>query len=176
MTATESISPFSAPEAAAARVERDGAVACRLVAGDAERDLHLRIRHEVFVAEQAVFTPSDRDEHDDEPTTHHAVGLLGSVAAGAVRFYPLAEPGLWKGDRLAVLPAFRHHRLGPPLVRFAVATAAAAGGQQMIAYIQPQNVALFSRLGWRPVGEPVEYVGRPHQQVVIDLAARASQG
>lgn len=176
MTATGSISPFSAPEAATARVERGGDVSCRLVDGDAERDLHLRIRHEVFVAEQEVFTPSDRDEHDDDAATRHALGLLGSVAAGAVRFYPLDEPGLWKGDRLAVLPAFRHYRLGPPLVRFAVATAAAAGGQQMLAYIQPQNVALFSRLGWRPVGEPVSYVGRPHQQVVIDLTAQASQG
>lgn len=176
MTATGSISPFTAPEAATALVDEDGAVSCRLVDGDDERELHLRIRHEVFVAEQRVFSPSDRDERDAEPATRHALGLLGSVAAGAVRFYPLAEPGVWKGDRLAVLPAFRHHRLGPPLVRFAVATAAAAGGSQMIAHIQPQNVALFARLGWRPVGEPVEYVGRPHQQVVIDLTAHASPG
>jgi putative N-acetyltransferase (TIGR04045 family) len=169
MATTGSISPFSAPETASAQVERDGAVSCRLVGDAAERELHLRIRHEVFVAEQRVFAPSDRDERDAAGNTYHALGLLGSVAAGAVRFYPWGEPGVWKGDRLAVLAAFRVHRLGPPLVRFAVATAAEAGGTQMLAYVQPQNVAMFRRLGWRPVGEPIDYVGRAHQEVVIDL-------
>lgn len=176
MTATGSISPFSAPEPVAERAERDGAVSCRLVDGDDERELHLRIRYEVFVREQGIFAPTDRDEHDAEGAGRHALGLLGPLVAGVVRFYPLEEVGLWKGDRLAVLPAFRHHRLGPPLVRFAVQTAADAGGERMIAYVQPQNVRMFVRLGWYPVGEPTEYVGRPHQQVAIDLAAHASGG
>lgn len=173
MTTTGSISPFSAPETVAEQAERDGAITCRLVEGVDERDLHLRIRHEVFVREQHIFAPSDRDEYDTEDTTRHAVGLLGPLVAGVVRFYPLGE-GMWKGDRLAVMPAFRHHRLGPPLVRFAVRTAADAGGARMIAYLQPQNVRMFVRLGWRPVGEPVPYVGRPHQKVVIDLPEHAS--
>lgn len=174
MTPTESISPFSAPDTVAEQAERDGAISCRLVDGAEERDLHLRIRHEVFVREQRLFAPSDRDEHDTGGGAYHALGLLGSLVAGVVRFYPLGEDGTWKGDRLAVLPAFRHHRLGPPLVRFAVRTAADAGGARMIAYLQPQNVRMFVRLGWRPVGEPVPYVGRPHQKVVIDLPEHAS--
>jgi putative N-acetyltransferase (TIGR04045 family) len=154
--------------------ERAAPITCRLADGPEERELHLRIRHEVFVREQRLFSPGDRDERDAVATTRHAVGLLGPVVAGAVRFYPLDEAGLWKGDRLAVLAAFRHHKLGPPLVRFAVRSAADAGGEQMLAYIQPQNVRMFVRLGWRPVGEPVEYVGQPHQRVVIDLPEHAS--
>lgn len=176
MTATGSISPFSTPEAATHHAEQEQAVSCRLVGDPVERDLHLRIRHEVFVTEQGLFTSTDQDSQDALADTRHAVGLLGPVVAGGVRFYPLPESGLWKGDRLAVLPAFRHHRLGPPLVRFAVRTAADAGGERMIAYVQPQNVPMFVRLGWYPVGEPVEYVGRLHQQVGIDLAAHASRG
>lgn len=174
MTTTGSISPFSAPEAVTEEAERDGGASCRLVDGDDERELHLRIRHEVFVREQQIFAATDRDERDAAASTCHALGLLGSLVVGAVRFYPLDDAGRWKGDRLAVLPAFRHHRLGPPLVRFAVATAANAGGQQMVAYVQPQNVRMFTRLGWRTLGPPVEYVGRPHQQVVIDLTAHAA--
>lgn len=174
MTTTGSISPFSAPEAVAEQAERDGAISCRLAADAEERDLHWRIRHEVFVREQHIFAPSDRDERDADTATRHTLGLLGPLVAGVVRFYPLEEAGLWKGDRLAVLPAFRHHRLGPPLVRFAVRTAADAGGERMIAYVQPQNVRMFVRLGWCPVGEPVPYAGRPHQKVVIDLPGHAS--
>ena len=117
------------------------------------------------------------------PATVRILGLCGDVAGGAVRCYPLTEAptgdgvvdgvgsraGLWKGDRLAVLPSFRHNGLGAPLVRFAVRTAAEAGGGKMIAHIQPSNVGFFEHLGWYTVGGPVSYVGLPHQTMAIDL-------
>src|SRR5690606_41777161 len=80
------------------------------------------------------------------------------------------------GDRLAVLPEYRQLWLGGPLVKYAVATAAAAGGTRMIAYVQLTNVSFFRRLGWSKVDAPVAYVGVPHQQMSIDLtcALRAS--
>ncbi len=78
-------------------------------------------------------------------------------------------PGLWKGDRLAVLASYRHLGLGAPLVRFAVRTAGQLGGQQMEAFIQPANVAFFRWLGWRPAGSLVDYAGIPHQRMLIDL-------
>lgn len=145
------------------------AVTCHLAGTAAERELHHRIRHEVFVCEQAFFHVEDRDTHDTEPATLHALALLGQIAVGAVRLYELPHPGLWRGDRLAVLPEFRHRSIGVPLVRFAVRTAAERGGRQMVAHIQPQNVPFFCRLGWRPVGSITTYVGRPHQQMAIDL-------
>ena len=144
---------------------------CRVAADAAERELHLRIRLEVFVGEQRLFDTSDRDAHDDDPRTLHVLGLWGRVAAGTVRLYPLEEPGIWKGDRLAVLEPFRKHGLGGPLVRFAVSTAALAGGSEMLAQIQLPNVAFFERLGWRRRGEPSDYHGRLHQQMAISLTA-----
>jgi putative N-acetyltransferase (TIGR04045 family) len=92
------------------------------------------------------------------------------VAGGAVRLYPLDDVGEWKGDRLAVLPEFRKHGLGAPLVRFAVRTAGELGGRRMIAHIQPPNVRFFERLGWERVGEPMVYVGHPHQLMAIGLS------
>ena len=160
------VSPFStsaSPEAAGT------AVTCRLVANAAERELYQRIRLEVFVREQRLFDTSDRDGHDSDPQTLHVLGLWGRVAAGTVRLYPLDEPGLWKGDRLAVLGPFRKHGLGAPLVRFAVRTASELGGAEMVAQIQLPNVAFFERLGWRRRGEPADYCGRPHQQMAISL-------
>jgi putative N-acetyltransferase (TIGR04045 family) len=142
---------------------------CRLVATRDELDAHFAIRADVFVREQAMFADTDRDERDAADSTLHVLGFVGARPAGAVRLYPLDDQGLWQGDRLAVLREHRGRQLGGPLVRYAVQTAADRGGRQMLAYIQPANVAFFRHLGWRPQGAPLQYCGRTHQRMVIDL-------
>ncbi|MEW6473639.1 MAG: MSMEG_0567/Sll0786 family nitrogen starvation N-acetyltransferase [Actinomycetota bacterium] len=146
-------------------------ILCRPVAGPDETALHHWIRHTVFVEEQAVFAGCDRDAHDEFASTVKVLAWAGGEAGGAVRLYPL-EPGLWQGDRLAVLPAFRAWNLGGPLVRFAVDTAASLGGAEMVAHVQTANVRFFERLGWCRRGEPEIYVGLPHQLMSIDLTVR----
>ncbi len=166
------------PDAAAAiglaprhgvRACRSRALTCRVVQDAAQAREHARIRTEVFVAEQRLFAGTDADAHDEDPATLHVLGFVGDVAAGTVRLYPLEERGLWQGDRLAVLPEWRHDGLGAPLVRFAVATAGVLGGLRMVAMVQVPNVEFFVRLGWQPVGEPRPYVGVLHQQMAIGL-------
>jgi putative N-acetyltransferase (TIGR04045 family) len=165
-----------------ATASRPTGLACRAVSTAEELATHFRIRHQVFVIEQGLFRDADgsgsgwdRDVHDDDPATVHVVGLSDGVPCGTVRLYPVPEvPGRWKGDRLAVLDDQRRHGLGAPLVRFAVATAAARGGREMEAYIQPANVRFFELLGWRPIGELVSYAGIAHQRMLIGL--RVSQG
>ena len=171
------ISPFSR-SAEARPSARDGlALTCRIASTPEEVAIHLQIRDRIFVEEQEFFEGSDRDLHDDDSSTIHALGLYGAHAGGAVRLYPLEEPGLWKGDRLAVLPEFRK-LMGARLVRFAVKTAGERGGNLMIAHIQPQNVVFFKFLGWRPEGDLVEFQGHLHQKMAIPLqsAERAEQG
>ncbi len=150
-------------------------VECRNVATAAELALHLSIRRRVFVTEQGIFDVDDRDQHDDTAATVHVVGYLNGAAAGTVRLYPVRrEPDgsvLWQGDRLAVLPEYRCHRLGGPLVRYAVRTAGQVGGSRMIAHVQLANVVFFRHLGWTRVGEPELYAGVPHQRMSIGLAA-----
>ena len=146
-------------------------ILCRLVAGPGDAAIHHRIRHEVFVQEQGVFPGSDRDVHDDFASTIKVLAWAGGVPGGAVRLYPL-EPGIWQGDRLAVLPTFRAWNLGAPLVRFAVDTAGSLGGAEMVAHVQTGNVRFFERLGWCRRGEPEIYVGLPHQLMSIDLRVR----
>jgi putative N-acetyltransferase (TIGR04045 family) len=155
-------------------------IVCRPVAGPDEAALHHRIRHEVFVLEQEVFPTSDRDAHDTFRSTIKVVAWAASPdgrweAGGAVRLYP-REPGVWQGDRLAVLPPFRAWNLGGPLVRFAVDTAASLGGLEMLAHVQVANVRFFERLGWRRRGEPEVYVGLPHQLMAVDLTAADRPG
>jgi putative N-acetyltransferase (TIGR04045 family) len=143
------------------------ALACVLARDAADLEQHFRIRRQVFVEAQGLFVGDDRDARDDDPATLHAVGLVGDRVAGAVRLYRLAQPGLWKGDRLAVLPASRAHQLGALLVRFAVATAGELGGERMVAQIQLRNVHFFERLGWRPDGDRLIAYGVPHQPMAI---------
>lgn len=163
------ISPFSAPAEAEEALAQRHEITCLAATGPDQVAIHHEIRRRVFVEEQGFFEGSDRDDHDDDPATIKVLGLYGRVAGGAVRLYSLDDEGEWKGDRLAVLPEFRKHGLGAPLVRFAVRTAGERGGRRMIAHIQPPNVRFFERLGWERIGEPIDYVGRPHQLMAIPL-------
>ncbi|MEU1598669.1 MSMEG_0567/Sll0786 family nitrogen starvation N-acetyltransferase [Streptomyces sp. NPDC005708] len=148
---------------------RGGTLICRATAPQ-ERRLHHGIRRRVFVEEQGVFAASDLDSYDARDDVIHAIAIYNGIAAGTVRLFPIdRDTGLWQGDRLAVLPQFRVHGLGGPLVRFAVAVAAAAGGRQMLAHVQLANVRFFERLGWRRSAAVETYVGRPHQPMTIAL-------
>ena len=147
-------------------------VTCRTVQSALERREHNRVRRQVFVLEQGLFTEDDRDEHDDDPATIHVLGFVGASPSGTVRLYPFAttdEPRLWKGDRLAVSSEHRHAGLGAPLVELAVSLAGAAGGSRMVAWVQLANVPFFRHLGWEAIGAPESYVGELHQQMSIGL-------
>jgi putative N-acetyltransferase (TIGR04045 family) len=144
------------------------------VARDAdERRAHFTIRRAVFCAEQGMFAGADdRDARDAEAGTLHAVGAEAGLFGGTVRLYPLdvSDGLLWQGDRLAVLPAFRHGSLGGSLVRFAVRTAGERGGERMVAMIQLANVRFFLALGWSLDGDVVDFHGRAHQPMAIALS------
>jgi putative N-acetyltransferase (TIGR04045 family) len=131
-------------------------------------DEHLAVRHQVFVEQQGLFADTDVDEWDSRPSTLHAVAVADDVVVGTVRLYPLGD-GLWKGDRLAVLPSARVYRLGAALVQFAVATAGSLGGSRMVAQVQVSNVRFFERLGWSVDGEVAPYHGALHQPMAIAL-------
>jgi putative N-acetyltransferase (TIGR04045 family) len=153
-------------------------VECRSVRAAGELAAHRSIRRQVFVTEQGIFRSDDRDDRDDDPATVHVVGYVNGAPAGTVRLYPLGrETGgqvLWQGDRLAVLPEYRRHHVGGPLVRYAVRTAGELGGGRMIAHVQLANVVFFRYLGWALTGPPELYQGLPHQRMTIGLTGPAT--
>ncbi|MGH3321419.1 MAG: MSMEG_0567/Sll0786 family nitrogen starvation N-acetyltransferase [Streptosporangiaceae bacterium] len=170
-------SPAAEPAATETAQGRAPRLECRPAASAADLAAHYAVRRQVFVREQGIFPVDDGDGHDDAPDVIHVVGLVDGRVRGAVRLYPLDRAaGLWKGDRLAVLDNHRHHGLGAPLVRFAVRVAGQCGGREMVAYIQPDNARFFEHLGWRRVGGLEDYVGVPHQRMVIALAAANVSG
>ncbi|MDA0159675.1 GNAT family N-acetyltransferase [Solirubrobacter ginsenosidimutans] len=133
-----------------------------------ELSAHFAVRRRVFVEQQGLFEGSDRDAYDDLADTLHVVALVDGEVVGTVRLYPLGD-GLFKGDRLAVLPDARVHRLGGELVQFAVRTGGALGGSRMVAQVQVPNVRFFERLGWVRDGEAARYHGVMHQPMAIAL-------
>ncbi|MGH3452918.1 MAG: MSMEG_0567/Sll0786 family nitrogen starvation N-acetyltransferase [Nocardioidaceae bacterium] len=158
-------SPRAVPEAPAIP-----GVSCRRVNSTAEREDHFAIRHRIFVDEQAIFTESDLDAHDRDGAAIAINGYRDGIPAGTVRLFVLDEAsGIWQGDRLAVLSAYRLRGLGGPLVTAAVATAAVSGGTVMSAHIQPTNVRFFQRLGWKIQGGREIYAGLVHQPMAIVL-------
>lgn len=164
-TSSPSFSPRRAGGLAAAAPE----LACRVAVEPFERDGHFSVRRRVFCDEQELFDSDDRDARDERPDSLHVIGTVDARIEGAVRLYPLDEPGLWRGDRLAVLAGSRVRHLGALLVRFAVRTAGVRGGDRMVAHIQLRNVPFFAALGWRAEGEPAPFHGVDHQLMTIDL-------
>lgn len=132
------------------------------------------IRKEVFVHEQGIFQGSDIDENDFK-STHLVAGVDGKII-GTVRLYPAdGRAGThWVGGRLAVLKPLRSFGIGKLLIQAAVRLAREWGATTFTAHIQTENVALFSRLGWRAVGPVQLHFGRWHQQMEAPMNGEGS--
>ncbi len=115
-----------------------------------ELEAHFAVRHAVFVEAQGLFTGTDRDARDEDAL--HAIARVDDAIVGAVRLYPLGG-GLWKGDRLAVLPEVRVHRLGGLLVQFAVRTAGSAAARAWSRRCRCPTSPSSSASGWARDGE-----------------------
>jgi putative N-acetyltransferase (TIGR04045 family) len=133
-----------------------------------ELEEYFRLRHEVFVREQRIFPETDVDEYDKDAIHIIAIEGASGKVVGGVRCYR-KDGDTWFGSRLSADPGYRNGRVGSNLVRFAVKTVKSRGCKTFLAYIQPQNVKFFERLGWKAIGDQVIYHGLPHQLMEADL-------
>jgi putative N-acetyltransferase (TIGR04045 family) len=140
-------------------------ILCRPVATPQELRAAYKIRDEIFVEEQKLFSRSDRDTYDFQAI--HIVALLENKVVGTVRVYE-RDSGVWFGSRLAVRRPFRG-RVGGLLVQKAMKTVQEREAKQFFAYVQLHTVSFFKRLRWKPVGKPVDYHGKPHQLMEAQL-------
>lgn len=139
---------------------------CRPAATPAELEAYYAIRRQSFVESQRLFAGTDEEPIDADPRTVHIVAICqpeGDVI-GTVRCYP-ADDGTWFGGRLCVVPPYRTSRMvvGRELVRTAEREMQERGVRVFLGYIQQGIVHFFEHIGWVRIGEPVLYVGRPHQ-------------
>ena len=140
-------------------------ILCKTVVTSQELQAAYKVRHEIFVKEQKLFNKSDRDEYDSRAI--HIVALLEDEVVGTVRVYE-RDSGVWFGSRLAVQRSCRG-RVGGLLVQKAIETVQELEAKQFFAYVQLHTVSFFKRRRWKPVGEPVDYQGKPHQLMEAQL-------
>jgi putative N-acetyltransferase (TIGR04045 family) len=134
--------------------------------GESELAAYRRLRRDVFVREQGLFTGHDLDDRDADPRTLVLVAKdTAGAVVGGVRLGPVADGpdlGWWTGGRLVVAPGARGPRgIGAALVRAACARAETEGVLRFDATVQARNEPLFRRLGWHSV-RPVTVAGAPH--------------
>ncbi len=135
-------------------------------ADQAELAAYRRLRTEIFVHEQGLFTGDDLDDRDADTRTVVLVARApDGTVIGGVRLGPVdggADLGWWQGGRLVVAPQARGpHGIGAALVRAACARAEAEGVLRFDATVQARNEVLFRRLGWQSV-RTTEVAGTPH--------------
>ena len=140
---------------------------CHPVKTRVEQERAFEIRKEVFVLEQKIFSNSDADEND--PKSIHLVAEWNNQVIGTVRVFPVNNNGHWIGGRLAVRKEYRNTGAGELLVREAIQCVKSGGCTKFTAYIQLENVALFSKIGWKAVESVKQYFGKPHQMMEANL-------
>lgn len=84
-------------------------VIVKLVQNDKELADAFFVRHEVFVKEQGIPAPLEKDQYDAE--SQHIVAYLADepIAAGRIR---IVNTTVAKVDRICVLPTFRRQQIG----------------------------------------------------------------
>lgn len=134
--------------------------AVRLVTDSAELAEVMRIRHEVFVAEQAVPVELERDEWDEG--AEHFLATLDGRPAGTVRLV-VEHPGEAHLGRLAVLPPARGSGLGAALVRAVEERGRDRSLVSVVLSAQTQALSFYARLGYTAEGEVFDDAGIPHR-------------
>ena len=140
----------------------------RIITSEKDLRTYYKLREDIFVREQGIFSGTDIDEHDETAVHIAAIEKQGEKMVGGVRCYNL-EGNTWVGGRLSAAAGYRNGVVGRYLVKFAVETVKARGCERFIAYVQPQNVRFFERLGWKRSGKPLIYHERPHQLMEAEL-------
>lgn len=132
----------------------------RLVTDPSELAAAMRIRHEVFVEEQAVPVELERDEWDEG--AEHFLALLDGQPAGTVRLV-VEQPGEAHLGRLAVLPPARGTGLGVALVKAVEERAQERSLASVVLGAQVHALPFYARLGYTVEGEVFDDAGIPHR-------------
>ncbi|MBU1397910.1 MAG: MSMEG_0568 family radical SAM protein, partial [Proteobacteria bacterium] len=149
--------------------KKESGIVCHSARNPQERNEAFKIRREVFVNEQRMFSVSDRDENDSKGII--LVAKTDGKIIGTVRVFP-GKAGVehWIGGRLAVQKEYRTGRTGSLLVKEAMKRVKKKGCTLFTAEIQERNVRFFKKLGWQPIGQVTEHFGYPHQTMRADLS------
>lgn len=122
-----------------------------------------RIRHQVFVIEQAV--PKQEEWDGQDPECLHVLAWQDQRALGTARLLPDGHIG-----RVAVLAEARGLGVGAALMRATIEAARQSGHTQVELAAQIQALAFYQRLGFRAWGEEFLDAGILHRNMTLQLS------
>lgn len=140
-------------------------VEVRPARGEAEIAAALKLREEVFCAEQGVPLEADLDGLDDAAL--HVVALDGGALVGTCRVVLAGTEGRF--GRLCVRRDARGRGMARALLDQAEVAARAAGAQRMTLHAQTSALALYRRAGYESEGEPFDEEGIEHLRMTRSL-------
>ena len=124
------------------------------------------IREKVFMQEQGVSAELEWDGLDD--ISHHALALSANgEALGCGRITPDGHIG-----RVAVLPEWRHKRIGSAILELLVDYARSQHLDQVDLNAQIQAMPLYEQFGFEVDGEVFIEAGIPHRRMTLHLKNR----
>jgi predicted GNAT family N-acyltransferase len=141
----------------------------RIIAIDANSPLMpavYRLRHDVFVIEQAVPAALERDAFDKRAT--HLVALNDGAVVGTLRIVVSGVTA--KVGRMAVAQAARRTGIGSDLIQRATAVARELGAHEIVLHAQLSAKDFYARLGYREEGEIFDEAGIPHVRMRKTIA------
>ncbi len=121
-------------------------------------NLALRLRREVFVAEQHVPAAEEFDEYD--LTSTHVIALLEGSVVGTLRIITLPEHV--KIGRVVVAQASRGKGIASAMMRYAMDLARARGETRFYLTAQTDKVGMYEKLGFVAYGDEFQDGGMPH--------------
>ncbi|WP_438027804.1 GNAT family N-acetyltransferase [Sorangium sp. So ce233] len=126
----------------------------------------LRLRHEVFVVEQAVPADIEIDELDEG--AQHYVVLEGEEVVATMRIVPCGDA--LKVGRVAVRKDLRGTGLGRRLLEEAIRIGAAQGARALVLNAQVVAAPFYRKLGFVEEGPIFDEAGIPHTRMVRVMA------
>lgn len=126
----------------------------------------LRLRHEVFVVEQAV--PADIEVDELDEGAQHYVVLEGEEVVATMRIVPYGDA--LKVGRVAVRKDLRGAGLGRRLLEEAIRIGAAQGARALVLNAQVIAAPFYRKLGFVEEGPIFDEAGIPHTRMVRVMA------
>jgi predicted GNAT family N-acyltransferase len=124
------------------------------------------IREKVFIQEQSV--PDELEWDGQDAACHHALALSGNgEAIGCGRITPKGHIG-----RVAVLPEWRHKRIGTAILELLVDYARSQNYAKVELNAQVQAIELYKKFGFEAKGKEFMDANIPHRKMTLQLKER----
>ena len=154
--------PHDAPRAGGTGVPVKRSLLCRAAVTADDLRAYYAIRKRFFVDAQGIFHETEIEPIDHDPRTSRPPGATTwtsraggtSTSSQTVGWAAQVNVEEHRASRLTV---------GKGLVQKAEELVRQQGVETFVGYIQLPTVRFFEHIDWLKIGEPVDYVGRPHQ-------------